>query len=49
LNFRLTPYLLQKQSGSEAIEELTKRLLALGATQSGQFLVDGDVFENSKD
>lgn len=25
---------------------VSKRLLALGATQAGQFLVDGDIFEN---
>jgi len=43
----LTPYSLQNKSGAECIEELTKRLLALGATQSGHFLVDGDTFENS--
>lgn len=45
--FSLTTYPLQNKSGAECIEELTKRLLALGATQSGQFLVDADVFENS--
>lgn len=46
--FRLTPYPLQNKSGSACIEELSKRLLALGATQAGHFLVDGDIFENCK-
>lgn len=44
----LTPYPLQnKQNAFECIEELSKRCLALGAVSAGQFLVDGDIFENS--
>jgi hypothetical protein len=35
-------------AGAEAVEELSKRCLALGAVNAGQFLVDGDIFENCK-
>jgi hypothetical protein len=45
----LTPFPLQNKTGAEVSEELSKRLLALGATQSGHFLVDGDIFENCKE
>jgi hypothetical protein len=44
----LTSYPLQTRTGAECIEELSKRLLALGAIPAGQFLVDGDIFDNGK-
>ncbi|CAG9799026.1 unnamed protein product [Chironomus riparius] len=44
----LVPYPLDnKKTGPEVVEELSKRLLAMQATQTGHFLVDGDVFESS--
>ncbi|CAO1301044.1 unnamed protein product [Diamesa serratosioi] len=43
----LQPYPLDNKPGAEVIENLSKRILALGAVQAGQFLVDGDMFENN--
>ena len=46
--YSLQNYPLSNKTGADCIEELTKRLLALGAVGAGQFLVDGDIFDNSK-
>lgn len=47
-HFRLVPYPLNNRAGPEVIEELSKRLLAMQAAPAGTFLVDGDIFETSK-
>jgi hypothetical protein len=45
---RLVPFPLEKKTGPEVIEDLAKRLLAMQAAPAGQFLVDGDIFDNRK-
>lgn len=44
-SFRLQQFpMLENRSGPQTIEFLNKRVLALGAVQSGQFLVDCETF-----
>jgi mediator of RNA polymerase II transcription subunit 20 len=42
----LQPFPIENRTGAQTIELLSKRLQALGAVPSGQFLVDCDLFEN---
>jgi len=44
----LQPFPLPEgKSGPQVIDLLTKRILALGAVQSGSFIVDCEIYSNS--
>lgn len=42
--YSLQHFVLQDKTGSQTIDFLTKRILALGAIQSGHFLVDCETY-----